>query len=306
MKTIFLGTPDFSAAVLEKLVARHDVAAVVTGLDKPVGRGYELRPSPLKERALALGIPVLQYEKVSRDGIDEISAIGADVAVTAAFGQILSEKFISVFPYGVLNVHASLLPKYRGASPIQWALLNGDEYTGITIMKTVKAVDAGDILLQRRLRIGEKETAGELFDRLAVLGGECICDALDLVERGEAVFTPQNEAEATRCGMISKGDGVIDFNSSAAKIDCFVRAMTPWPSAFCTLNGKRIKVLGVLPGELRGEAGSVLAADESHGLTVGCNGGSVRLADIRPEGKGRMRDVDFLRGNKVEKGAKLQ
>ena len=202
MRIVFLGTPDFSAEVLKTLAARHNVVAAVTGPDKPVGRGYELKPSPLKECALALGIPVLQFEKVSRDGIEQIAALGADLAVTAAFGQILSEKFLSVFPCGVINVHASLLPLYRGASPIQWSILNGDEYTGITIMKTVKEVDAGDILLQKRVKIGEKETAGELFDRLAVLGGGAGFEAGDPILFGQTQFTPPGSPKTTPCGKI--------------------------------------------------------------------------------------------------------
>lgn len=243
LKIVFMGTPDFSAEVLSNLAAEHNVVAAVTGPDKPVGRGYALRPSPLKVRAAELGIPVLQYEKVSRDGLGEIAALAPDLGVTAAFGQILSEKFLSLFPLGVLNVHASLLPKYRGASPIQWALLNGDHETGVTIMRTVKEVDAGDILLQKRIPIGEKETAGELFDSLAKLGGEAICEAVDALADGRAVFTPQNAAEATHCGMITKADGKIDFRRGARELDCFVRGMTPWPSAWFELGGKRVKVL---------------------------------------------------------------
>lgn len=303
MRIVFLGTPDFSAEVLKTLAARHNVVAAVTGPDKPVGRGYELKPSPLKECALALGIPVLQFEKVSRDGIDQIAALGADLAVTAAFGQILSEKFLSVFPCGVINVHASLLPLYRGASPIQWSILNGDEYTGITIMKTVKEVDAGDILLQKRVKIGEKETAGELFDRLAVLGGEAVCEAVDLISSGKAEFTPQDSAKATHCGMITKADGKMDFSRTACELDCFVRGMTPWPSAYFAINGKRIKVFDVEPSSFRGAEGTVLAADKENGLVIGCKDGSVRVSILQPEGKKRMNDTDFLLGNKITVGA---
>ena len=303
MRIVFLGTPDFSAEVLKTLAARHNVVAAVTGPDKPVGRGYELKPSPLKVCALALGIPVLQFEKVSRDGIEQIAALGADLAVTAAFGQILSEKFLSVFPCGVINVHASLLPLYRGASPIQWSILNGDEYTGITIMKTVKEVDAGDILLQKRVKIGEKETAGELFDRLAVLGGEAVCEAVDLISSGKAEFTPQDSAKATHCGMITKADGKMDFSRTARELDCFVRGMTPWPSAYFAIDGKRIKVFDVESSTFRGAEGTVLAADKENGLVIGCKDGSVRVRILQPEGKKRMNDTDFLLGNKITVGA---
>lgn len=306
MKIIFLGTPDFSAEVLKKLHAVHGVAAAVTGPDKPVGRGYEVKASPLKKCAVALGIPVLQFEKVSRDGLEQVAAIGADLAVTAAFGQILSEKFISLFPFGVLNVHASLLPKYRGASPIQWSIINGDEETGITIMRTVKAVDAGDILLQKRIAIGKKETAGELFDRLASLGGEAICEAVDLLESGKAEFTPQDESKVTHCGMITKADGKLDFSKTARSLDCFVRGMTPWPSAWTELDGKRVKVFDVEPAEGRGEAGEVLAASSAEGLVVACGDGAVRLAVLQPEGKSRMSDIAYLAGHRMPTGSILR
>lgn len=157
MKIVFMGTPDFSAVVLEKLNSVYPVSAVVTGLDKPVGRGYNLAPSPLKVKAIELGIPVLQYAKVSREGLDDIRALQPDIIVTAAFGQILSDAFLAIPKFAVLNVHASLLPKYRGSSPIQWSIINGDEKTGITIMKTVKAVDAGDVLLEKETEIGKKK-----------------------------------------------------------------------------------------------------------------------------------------------------
>ena len=226
--------------------------------------------------------------------------------MTAAFGQILSEEFISAFPKGVLNVHASLLPRLRGASPVQWAILGGDEITGVTIMRTVKALDAGDILLSESTRIGEDETAGELMDRLAVMGGELICRALALVESGEAVFTPQDDAAATYCHTISKADGRMDFTGSAAELERFVRGMTPSPSAYFYLNGKRIKVLAAKRCEMTGAPGEVLAADIKRGLIVGCGGGSVRLTRIMPEGKGAMNDTDWLRGNAVAAGSRAE
>lgn len=305
LRIVFMGTPDFSAEVLTRLAERHDVVAVVTGPDKPAGRGYALKPSPLKVRATELGIPVLQYEKVSRDGIDEIASLHPDLGVTAAFGQILSEKFLSVFPLGVLNVHASLLPRYRGASPIQWAILNGDKETGVTIMRTVKEVDAGDILLAKRVAIGERETAGELFDRLAALGGEAICEAVDSLCDGTAVFTPQNAAEATHCGMITKADGQMDFSRTAHALDCFVRGMTPWPSAWFVLDGKRVKVFDVERAEGSGKPGEVLTASPADGLVVACKDGAVRLKELQPEGKPRMSDTAYLAGHRTQKGVLL-
>lgn len=313
MKIVFMGTPDFSAVVLEKLNSVYPVSAVVTGLDKPVGRGYNLAPSPLKVMAIELGIPVLQYAKVSREGLDDIRALEPDVVVTAAFGQILSDAFLAIPKYAVLNVHASLLPKYRGSSPIQWSIINGDEKTGITIMKTVKAVDAGDVLLEKETEIGKKETAGELFDRLAILGGEAIVEAISLVESGKATFTPQDESKVTHCSMINKGDGLVDFSKSAKEIDCFVRGMTPWPSAYTHIGEKTLKIFDVEKVELsdleksndqfeNAKFGEVVLADKNHGLIVKVADGFIRLHVIQLEGSKRMDDTQFLLGRKIDVG----
>lgn len=313
MKIVFMGTPDFSAVVLEKLNSVYPVSAVVTGLDKPVGRGYNLAPSPLKVKAIELGIPVLQYAKVSREGLDDIRALQPDIIVTAAFGQILSDAFLAIPKFAVLNVHASLLPKYRGSSPIQWSIINGDEKTGITIMKTVKAVDAGDVLLEKETEIDKKETAGELFDRLAILGGEAIVEAISLVECGKATFTPQDESKVTHCSMINKGDGLVDFSKSAKEIDCFVRGMTPWPSAYTHIGEKTLKIFDVEKVELsdlqksndqfeNAKFGEVVLADKNHGLIVKVADGFIRLHVIQLEGSKRMDDTQFLLGRKIDVG----
>ena len=313
MKIVFMGTPDFSAVVLEKLNSVYPVSAVVTGLDKPVGRGYNLAPSPLKVKAIELGIPVLQYAKVSREGLDDIRALQPDIIVTAAFGQILSDAFLAIPKFAVLNVHASLLPKYRGSSPIQWSIINGDEKTGITIMKTVKAVDAGDVLLEKETEIGKKETAGELFDRLAILGGDAIVEAISLVECGKATFTPQDESKVTHCSMINKGDGLVDFSKTAKEIDCFVRGMTPWPSAYTHIGEKTLKIFDVEKIELsdlqksneqfeNAKFGEVVLADKNHGLIVKVADGFIRLHVIQLEGSKRMDDTQFLLGRKIDVG----
>jgi len=323
LKIVFMGTADFSAAVFEKLNGAHGVCAVVTSPDKPVGRGHKLQAAALKIAAVKAGVPVMQYDRVSRDGLDDIISLAPDIVVTAAFGQILSEKFLEVPKYGVLNVHASLLPKYRGASPIQQAVIDGEKETGVTIMRTVKAVDAGDLILQKSLRIGDKETAGELFGRLAELGGEMISDVISLIESGRAQFTPQDHSLASFCRMIKKSDGLIDFSKSAEELDCFVRGMTPWPSAYTSLNGKTLKVFDIekaCDGQLchliaeSGSAvgndcemsfGTVIAADAKKGLIVKTGGSAVRLREVQLEGSKRMTDSDFLKGHTVEIGARL-
>lgn len=310
MKIVFMGTPDFSAVVLRKLNSVYPVCAVVTGLDKPVGRGYQLKPSPLKSAALELGIPVLQYDRVSREGIEAIGALEPDVVVTAAFGQILSERFLSIPKHGVLNVHASLLPKYRGSSPIQWSIINGDEKTGITIMRTVKAVDAGDILLTKEAPISDSETAGELFDRLAILGGDAIIEAIKLIDEGKAVFTPQNHDEATHCSMISKEDGNISFAKTIRELSCFIRGMSPWPSAYTHVSGKTLKVFAIERAEgidnlSSYSLGEVVRSSAKDGLVVKVSDGAVRLSDIQLEGSKRMSDKAFLLGRSIPCGTIL-
>ncbi|HKL94649.1 MAG TPA: methionyl-tRNA formyltransferase [Clostridia bacterium] len=308
MKIVFMGTSDFSASVLEKLNKVYAVSAVVTGLDKVSGRGQRLIFSALKTKAIELSIPVMQFEKVSRDGIDAIKALNADVIITAAFGQILSDEFLKIAPYGTLNVHASLLPKYRGSSPIQQAVIDGEKMTGITIMRTVKEVDAGDILLQKETAIGKSETAGELFERLSILGGEAIIEAISLLESGKAVFTPQNSNMATHCKMLKKDDGKIDFSKTAKELDCFVRGMNPWPSAFTYLDGKMLKVWEIkqqITKDNFNESknfGKVLVANPKEGLIVLCRDGAVKLVKIQAENGKAMTSEEFLRGKSIAEG----
>lgn len=300
MKIIFMGTPDFSAEVFKKLNSVYPVSAVVTGVDKPVGRKMVLTPCPLKIEAQNAGVPVLQYEKVSRQGIEDIEALEPDLVITAAFGQILSDRFLAIPKHGVINVHASLLPKHRGASPIQSAMLAGDKTTGITIMKTVKEVDAGDMLLKREIEIAPEDYADTLFDKMAVLGGDAIIEAVRLIESGEAVFTPQDHSQATHCIKITKAEGQINFANDKNYLRNFVHAMNPWPSAYTFVGGKQLKILDLLPvdDDTEAECGTVIYADRNHGIVVKCGNGAVRLTRIQIEGKGKTDDVSFLNGNK--------
>lgn len=304
MKIIFMGTADFSAEILEKLNSRFEISAVVTGCDKESGRGKAVVFSPVKKKALELGLKLLQFEKVSRDGIEEIKDLSPDVVVTAAFGQILSDEFLAVPKFGTLNVHASLLPKYRGSSPIQTAIINGDEETGVTIMRTVKEVDAGDVLLSKKISIG-KMTAGELFDKLSVLGGEAICEALELVESGKAVFTPQDASKATFCKQFTKNDGIIDFSKTAAQLDCFIRGVTPWPAAFSFIDGTMIKVFNVsiVDGDYKKfKDGEIVSADVKNGLIVKCGDSLISLDEIQAQNSKRMPSKEYLKGHRLEIG----
>lgn len=308
MKIIFMGTPDFSAEVFKKLNSVYPVSAVVTGIDKPVGRKMVLTPCPLKIEAQNAGVPVLQYEKVSRQGIEDIEALEPDLVITAAFGQILSDRFLAIPKYGVINVHASLLPKHRGASPIQSAMLAGDKTTGITIMKTAKEVDAGDMLLKREIEIAPEDYADTLFDKMAVLGGEAIVEAVRLIESGEAVFTPQDHSQATHCIKITKAEGQINFANDKNYLRNFVHAMNPWPSAYTFVNGKQLKIVELLPVDdnTNADCGTVIYADRNHGIVVKCGDGAVRLVRIQLEGKGKTDDLSFLNGNKdISVGVKL-
>lgn len=303
MKVVFMGTPDFAVGALRKIAAKHDVIAVITQKDKP-GNRNKLTAPPVKTLAIELGIPVYQYDRISREGVDDLRELNPDIAVTAAFGQILSREILSIPKYGVVNIHASLLPKYRGSSPIQWAVINGDEYSGVTIMQTAYEVDSGDIIKQYPLKIGDKETAGELFDRLASLGADAIIEVLDDIDSGKAINIKQDDSQATFCKMLTKQDGKINFDKSFREIDCHVRGMTPWPSAFCEIDGTKLKVYDTeyIYHDSETQSGSVLFADTRSGLVIKCADGAVRLKEIQADGGKRMKDVDYLRGHAVATG----
>lgn len=304
MKVIFMGTPDFSVPCLEKLIeSHHDVIAVVTQPDRPRNRGV-VTACPVKECAEKHGLKVLQYEKVSKEGIDDIRALCPDVIVTVAFGQMLSREFLEIAPHGVINVHASLLPKYRGSSPIQWAVVNGEKETGVTIMQTAYKMDSGDMILQMKTAVGEDETAGELFDRLSALGAPALIEALDLIEAGKATFTPQNEDEATYFPMLKKEDGEIDFSQSAIDIKHKIQGFTPWPSAYTTSGGKKMKILKASVIEMQGKPKEVLKADKD-AFIVACGKDALKIEILQPENGKKMCARDYLLGHRVPVGEEL-
>ena len=306
-----MGTPDFAVPSLNAVYdAGYDIVGVVTQPDRARNRGV-VSFCPVKQRATELGLKVFQYEKVRLEGADELEALNADVMVTCAYGQILDKRLLDMTPYGVLNVHASLLPKYRGSSPIQWAVINGETKTGITVMKTALGVDTGDIVLQKEVDVLPEETAGELFDRLAVMGGEAIVDALRLVESGKAVFTPQNEDEATWYPMFTKDSGKLDFSKPAKQLVDFIRGTNPWPSAFCRLDGKLFKIwkarkLGAdEPSNRRFYAQGEMATFFGK-LCVACGAGEfLVLQEVQLEGGKRMTADEFMRGRANLNGVQL-
>ena len=304
MKVIFMGTPDFALYSLKALVAsgKHEVIAVVTQPDKPGNRGA-VTVSPVKKYATERGIPVHQFEKISRQGDDILSAYNADIFVTAAYGQILNQKILDIPKYGIVNVHASLLPAYRGSSPIQWALINGEKVTGVTIMQTNIGLDTGDILLQRSLEIDSDDTCGTLFHKLGELGAEALLEYLDMLSSGKEI-TPvrQDEKRASYFPMLKKADGKIDFNKSAAAVCDLLRGVTPWPGAYFMRGGKTVKLHSAeIASDMSGRPGKVLKADKN-GLVVACGGNAIRLKELQPEGKKRMTYTDFLNGNKITVG----
>ena len=302
MRILFLGTPDFAVTALDRLVSEgYDVVGVVTQPDKRRNRG-ELSFCPVKQYAVDKGIKVYQYDSLRKEGVEDVKAIAPDVMITCAFGQIISQEILDIPRYGVLNIHASLLPKYRGSSPIQWCLINGEKITGVTIMKTALAVDSGDILLQKSIDIAPEENAGELFDRLANLGGEAIVEALELIESGKAKFIPQDESKATHYPMISKEDGLIDWTQSAEDIFNKMRGFTPWPSVFTYLDGKLFKILkskvccDQLPIELT--AGGVYTTKNN--AYVKCGNGVLQLLAVQLEGKKAMDIASFMASGKLK------
>ena len=304
MRLIFLGTPDFAVPSLKKIAeSNHEIIAVVTQPDRPRNRGV-MSPSPVKETALELGLKVLQYERISREGVEDIKNLNPDIMVTCAFGQILSRELLAIPKYGVINEHASLLPKYRGSSPIQWCVINGEKETGVTIMKTAYEVDSGDILFADKTFIGEDETAGELFDRLSILAADSIIKALDLIENGKANFAPQNHNEATFCKMLTKADGLIDWSKSAQQIKDFVRGMNPWPCAYTKLDGMVYKMhkVSVQKNNLSGNAGQIVMADKN-GLIVACGDGAISIDIIQAPNCKKMSAKDYLLGHKLQVGS---
>ena len=305
MKVIFLGTPDFAVNTLKAILqSKHEVVAVVTQPDKPVGRSAKLTFSPVKEVAVQNGIKVLQYNKIRFEGVEDLKQCHADIMVTCAFGQILSQEIIDITPHGIINVHASLLPAYRGAAPIQWAILNGDKQTGVTIMQTEAGIDTGDIISVSKTDIDPEETAGELFDRLSLIGANLLVKTLDDIQAGKATFTPQNHQLATHVKMLKKEDGIIDFKRNSESIYNHVRGMNPWPCAFTYLNGKALKVFKAevvknITVNENAPCGSVLVADNKNGLIVKTLDGAIRLCQIQAEGGKRMKDVEYLLGHKI-------
>lgn len=308
MRIVFLGTPDFAVKPFENIIENgYNVVAAVTNPDKPVGRKQTITACPVKETALRHGIPVYQYTKIRNEGVEDLKALKPDLMVTCAFGQILSQEILDIPTIGTINIHASLLPKYRGSSPIQWAIINGEKVTGITIMFTDVGVDTGDIILQDELQIEDTDTAGTLFDKLSVLGSRSVIKALEAIETGTYTRTKQDETKATHTKFFNKESGLMDFNKTADEIVNLVRGLNPWPVAYFIYKGEKIQVYSAenKNSVYNAEPGTVVSADKKTGLIVNVNGGSVRLKTLKKSGGKLMPDTDFLNGNRILPGEKL-
>ena len=300
MRVVFLGTPEFGVPSLQALVnAGYDVVGVFTQPDRPKGRGNKMLPSPVKECALSLGIPVFQPVKIRVDGVEDLRALRPDLCATAAFGQILSQEILDIPTIGTVNVHSSLLPKYRGSAPINWAIMEGETVTGVTTMMTDKGLDTGDILLQKETAILPGETAEELTARLAPIGAELLIETIQRIEAGDCPRTKQNEQEASYFPMLKKEMGDIDWHLPAERIVCLVRGLTPWPgTCFTADDGTQMKVWKAEAAENPGMApGTVLAADARQGLVIAAGEGAVRVLDLQSPGGKRMNAKDYLRGH---------
>lgn len=302
MKIVFAGSPVYAVPSLEALHKKFGVSAVITQPARPVGRKAVLTPTAVKTEADDLGLPVYEFVNI-RDSVEELKFLDADILITCAYGQILSKEVLESFPAGVWNLHASLLPEFRGASPIQSAICAGKTHTGVTVMKTELSLDTGGILLVKRCEIGNK-TYGELQDALSLLSAEAAVEAVGLLKKKNAQLLIQDEAKATYCKKIQKNDAKINFGNSAEDICRLIRAMNPQPVAFCGHNGNFLNILRAEICEAEGEIGTVICADK-RGFIVKCGTGAVLVKEVQPAGGKRMNAADFVNGRKIKAGDRL-
>lgn len=303
MRIAFLGTPEFALPSLDMLVNSGHTLAVFTQPDRPVGRHATLTPPPTKAYALNHNIPVFQFEKIRLpEGVSALKTFAPDLMVTAAFGQLLSADNLAIPKFGCINVHGSLLPKYRGAAPIQWAIINGEAQTGITTMMTDIGMDTGDILLTDRVDIGPDETAGELFERLAALGAETLRRTIAALEAGTLVRTPQDESQATKCPMLKKEHGKLDFSQTAASVHNRVRGTNPWPGAFALLDGEPLKIHKARQTDLAVgiELIGILRGNAKAGLFVRCADAWLEIMELQAIGGKRLGAKEYLAGKALE------
>jgi methionyl-tRNA formyltransferase len=312
LRVVFMGSPEFAVPTLRALLQAADVVAVVTQPDKPAGRGQKLQASPVKQVAEAAGIPVLEPRSArTPEFLEQLRGFAPDVAVVVAYGKILPQAVLDVPRLGCLNVHASLLPKYRGAAPIQWALIRGETETGVTIMKLDAGMDTGPMLLWGKVRIHDEDTAGTLARRLSGLGAELMVVALERLRAGALPEMPQDHALATMAPLLQKAAGRVDWTRPAAEVRGLVRGVDPWPGAYTELDGQVLKLWGArvaegggAPGQVLGAPGEVLGVD-AEGVIVACGEGAVAIAELQLPGKKRLAARAFAAGHPLPAGARL-
>ncbi len=306
MKVVFMGTPDFAVETLKAIYeAGHEIILAVSQPDKPKGRSGKLQPTPVKEFAMEHDIPVFQPVKIrDEESVEYLRKYEADVFVVAAFGQILPKVILDMPRLGCVNVHGSLLPKYRGAAPIQWAVLNGEKISGNTTMLMGPGLDDGDMLLKSEVKLSDDETGGSLFDKLAIDGGKLAVKTIEALDRGEITPIPQDESQATHVGMIKKEMGLIDWNRPAVEIERLIRGLNPWPSAYTFIDGKSLKLWSATVSDKTGEPGQVIEVNKNS-FTVACGQDSLEIKELQLEGKKRMAAGDFLRGYSLEEKVKF-
>ena len=309
MKLIFMGTPDFSVGTLEALIAAgHEITLVVSQPDKPKGRGHELAPTPVKETALKHGLKVFQPKRLKDpETIRTLEETPADAIVVIAFGQIVPASILHMKKYGCINVHGSLLPKYRGAAPIQWAVIDGERESGVTIMQMDEGLDTGDMLLKGSVVLDEKETSGSLFDKLSALGASLCVEALEKLEKGELTPEKQGESPTEYARMLTKEMGELDFSRDAVTLERLIRGFNPWPSAYTRLGDKTLKIWAADVCEKQDpkkQPGTVTEVAKQD-FTVACGEGALKITELQLQGKKRMDAAAFLRGYHLEAGMKL-
>jgi methionyl-tRNA formyltransferase len=306
IRTVFMGTPDFALDTLRGLIeAEVQLVGVYTQPDRPKGRGKKMTPPPVKELALQHNVPVFQPQKLREaTAVEELKALAPDLIVVVAYGQILPQAVLDIPQYGCINVHASLLPKYRGAAPINKVIVDGESETGVTTMLMDIGLDTGDMLIKRTLAIGADETAGQLHDRMAPLGREAMDETLRQLCAGTLKPEKQDDAETCYASMMKKDDGLIDWSLPAGQIHNLVRGLDPWPAAYTSLGGETLKISQTVVETGSGEPGSVICADEN-GVSIACGEGVLRIGELQLPGKRKMLAADFLRGHKLPVGTSL-
>ena len=305
MKVVFMGTPDFAVPVLEALIKNHQVVAVVSQPDKPKGRGKKLQPTPVKAVAEANNIPVYQPERIKDDEFtDFLEKIEADIYVVVAYGQLLSQRILDIPKYGCVNVHGSLLPKYRGAAPIQWSIINGEEKTGVTIMYMVKKCDAGDMILKKEIEIEPEDTYETLHDKMAPVGADALIEALDLIEKGQVNAEKQEDSLSCYASMITRDMGIIDWSKTSGEIKNKIRGFNPVPAAYTNYGEDILKIFkaDIIEGYDNGEIGEILAVDKKKGFVVKTGDGAVMVTEIQAKGGKRMNCADYMRGHEIKIG----